>query len=44
MLAPSESLRSTSSTGMRVLRITGFPSITDGFISIRLGITVYSRL
>jgi hypothetical protein len=35
-VAPSESLRTIISTGMRVFRITGFPSITEGLISIRL--------
>src|ERR1017187_3183574 len=39
--APSASLRSRSSTGTRVPRITGLPCMTDGLISTR---SVIARL
>src|SRR5215469_1268796 len=37
---PAPSLRKISSTGMRVPRITGFPLMTSGLISIRSGAIV----
>src|SRR5437868_9045919 len=42
-VAPSYNLRSRSSTGIRVLRITGLPCSTDGLISIRPLITATYR-